>query len=903
MTTAGHSPLTSPSGAALPRGARIVVIGGGMTGHRVAARLRAQDPEGDWSLVVVGEEPQRPYDRVHLSNWFATRSDEMLELDASVWEDPRITLITGDKAESVDRAGRTVTTRSGTVLGYDRLVLATGSWAWAPRAEGKDLPGTFSYRTVEDVERLAEWTRLRAGALDRPLRGVVVGGGVLGLEAAASLQKLGVQVTVVEFADRLMAVQLDQGGGEMLRLLIQDMGVEVRTGVGATAFRPAGDGAIGTAELTDGSELGADVVVFSTGIRPRDRLAREAGLAIGERGGVVVSEACQTSDPDIWAVGECASYEGVCAGLIAPGNDMADVVVDRLLGGERTHRRAEDGTKLKGVGVEAAAFGDVNAMSPDALEVSFVDPVNRKYRKLVMSDDAKTLLGGVFVGDIALYSQLRPLTGRTLGADPSAVIAPEGAGAMADTELPDDAVVCSCNNVDAGTIRGAVTEHGCRTVGEVKECTTAGTVCGSCVPTLTKLLNKELEKSGIAVSKALCEHFPMSRAELYRLVKDGGQKTFTEIVAAYGSGRGCAVCRPTVASILSTLGSTSGELHSPVGEQLGSLQDTNDHVMANIQKNGTYSVIPRMPGGEVTPEQLAVVAEVAKDFGLYLKLNGAQRIGMFGARLDQLPEIWRRLIAAGFESGHAYGKSLRMVKSCVGSTWCRFGVQDSTTMAVGLERRYRGLRSPHKLKIGVSGCARECAEARAKDVGVIATHRGWNLYVGGNGGAQPAHAQLLVEDLDDETLVRCIDRFLMLYVQEADRLQRTARWVEERPGGIEELRRVIVDDVLGIGDELEAAMALHVETYVDEWAETLADPSRLSRFVTFINAPDQGDPELSFAPSRGQVRPAVAEDALTDVDPARVRELAAQAAGPMGENAASPAASAGAAGTAGKDRR
>ena len=864
MNATGHSPLAPAAGTPLPPGTRIVVIGGGMTGHRFAARMQSQDPTGDWTLTVIGEETQQPYDRVHLSDWFGHRRAEMLALDTGVWADPRITLVTGDAAESLDRSAHTVTCASGTVHEYDRLVLATGSWAWAPRAEGKDLPGSFSYRTVDDVESLAAWVAERGEALGREVRGVVVGGGVLGLEAAAALQDLGARSTVVEFADRLMAVQLDDGGGEMLRLLIQDKGIEVRTGVGATAFRPAADGAMGTAELTDGSELPADVVVFSTGIRPRDRIGREAGLAVGERGGIVVGESCQTSDPDIWAIGECASFDGVCAGLIAPGNDMADVVADRFLGGTRTHQRGEDGTKLKGVGVDAAAFGDVNAMTPDALEVSFVDPVHRQYRKLVMSDDATTLLGGVFVGDIALYSQLRPMTGRALGADPSAVIAPEGGGdALAGAEMPDDAVICSCNNVSAGTVRHAVNEQGCHTIGAIKECTTAGTVCGSCVPSLTKLLNQELAKSGIEVSRALCEHFDHSRAELYRLVEEGGQETFTEVVAAHGTGagRGCAVCRPTVASILSSLGALSGKRHSPVGRQLGSLQDTNDHVMANIQKDGTYSVIPAMPAGEVTPEKLLVFAQVAKDYGLYVKVNGAQRIGMFGARLEQLPEIWERLVEAGFESGHAYGKSLRMVKSCLGTNWCRYGVGDSTAMASHLERRYRGLRSPHKIKIGVSGCARECAEAQAKDVGVIATHRGWNLYVGGNGGAQPAHAQLLVEDLDDETLQRCIDRFLILYIREADKLQRTARWVEEYPGGIDELRRVIVEDSLGIGEELEAAMQRHTDTYVDEWAEAVHDPERRAKFVSFINAPDLHDKTLRYVLEREQVRPARPEDA------------------------------------------
>lgn len=806
MPSHSHSP--SDAGAPAARGPldgdRIVVVGAGMTAHRLVAGLRSRDPAGAWSLTVIGDEPHEPYDRVHLSEWFAARDAQALTLDRGVWDDPRVTLVTGDAVASLDRTASVVTTRSGRQVHYDRAVLATGSWAWRPRAEGTDLPGLFTYRTLDDVAGLAGWVRLRERALGRAVRGVVVGGGVLGLEAAAALQRLGADATVVEFADRLMSVQLDQGGGEMLRLMIEDLGVTVRTGAGAHRFLPAGDGSVGSVELTDGSALPTDVVVFSVGIRPRDRVAREAGLAIGERGGVVVGEACQTSDPGVWAIGECASVDGVCAGLVAPGNDMADVVVDRFLGGERVHRHADDGTRLKGVGVEAASFGDVNAVSAGALEVSFVDPIHRRYRKLVLSDDATTLLGGVFVGDIGLYSALRPLLGRPLGADPAAVVAPDGEG-LADTEL--------------------------------------------------------------------CEHFAMSRATLYRLVREEGLRTFSEVVAAHGTGRGCAVCRTTVASILSTL----HRGHALEGEH-AALQETNDHVMANLQKNGTYSVIPRMPGGEVRADQLLEFARTADDFGLSVRVTGGQRLAMFGARLDQLPEIWRRLTTVGFESGHAYGKSLRTVKTCVGRTWCRFGVQDSSGMAVRLELRYRGLRSPHKIKLGVSGCARECAEARGKDVGIIATHQGWNLYVGGDGGAQPAHAQLLAEDVDDETLVRYVDRFLVLYVQEADRLQRTAPWVAERAGGLDELRRVVVEDSLGIADELEAAMAEHVRDDEDEWSATLADPGKLRKFTPFVNAPGAVDGDLAFVPERGQVRPADEGDTVAYPDPCAARDVALVAA-------------------------
>jgi nitrite reductase (NADH) large subunit len=410
--------------------------------------------------------------------------------------------------------------------------------------------------------------------------------------------------------------------------------------------------------------------------------------------------------------------------------------------------------------------------------------------------------------------------------------------------------------VTKGDIRDAITEHGLADVPAVKACTRAGTSCGSCVPLLKTLL----AESGVAVSTALCEHFQQTRAELFDIVRATGIRTFTELVERHGTGRGCDICKPVAASILASLGNG----HILDGEQ-AALQDTNDHVLANMQKNGSYSVVPRIPGGEITPERLLVIAEVARDFGLYTKITGAQRIDLLGARIDQLPAIWRRLVDAGFESGHAYGKALRTVKSCVGSTWCRYGVQDSVSLAVELELRYRGLRSPHKIKAGVSGCARECAEAQSKDVGVIATENGWNLYVGGNGGFRPRHADLLLSDVDTETLVRTIDRFLMFYVRTADRLQRTAAWVESLQGGLDYLRSVIVDDALGICGELDEAMERHVATYRDEWADVLDDPDRLRRFVSFVNAPDVPDPSVEFVSERGQPVPLLVAGPVPEV--------------------------------------
>ena len=604
--------------------------------------------------------------------------------------------------------------------------------------------------------------------------------------------------------------------------------------------------------LSDGTVIDAGLVVFAAGVRPRDELARDAGLEIAERGGVLTDLSCATKDSNIYAVGEVAAIEGRCYGLVGPGYTSAEVVADRLLGGAAEFPEADMSTKLKLLGVDVASFGDAMGVTPDCLEVVVNDAVNQTYAKLVLSDDAKTLLGGILVGDASAYGMLRPMVGEPLPGDPLALIAPAGSdggsGGLGVGALPAAAQICSCNNVTKGDLTDAIA-GGCCDVPALKKCTQAGTSCGSCVPLLKQLLEAE----GVEQSKALCEHFSQSSAELFEIISAGPSesvRTFSGLIERFGTGKGCDICKPAVASILA---STSSE-HILDGEQ-ASLQDSNDHFLANIQKNGSYSIVPRVPGGDITPEQLILIGEIARDFDLYTKITGGQRIDMFGARVDQLPEIWRRLVDGGMESGHAYGKALRTVKSCVGSDWCRYGQQDSVQMAINLELRYRGLRAPHKIKMGVSGCARECAEARSKDVGVIATENGWNLYVGGNGGMTPRHAQLLAGDLDDETLVRYIDRFLMFYIRTADRLQRTAPWVEQLDGGLDHLRDVVCNDSLGLAAEFEEAMARHVAGYACEWKGVLEDPDKLSRFVSFVNAPDAPDPTVAFTKRDGRIVP------------------------------------------------
>jgi nitrite reductase (NADH) large subunit len=823
----------------------VAVIGHGMVGHRFVEALRARDTDDTWRIVVFGEEPDAAYDRVGLSSYVGAWDRTLLALSGNDYAgDDLVELRLGSAVAAIDREARRLTIADGSELSYDALVLATGSYPFVPPVPGKDTAGCHVYRTLDDLDAIRVDAEA-ALARDPNAVGVVVGGGLLGLEAANALRLLGIRPHVVEFAPRLMPLQVDQAGGEHLLRSVRELGIGVTVGAGTSAIEPIETGGL-RVTLSNDEVIDAALLVFSAGVRPRDELARTAGLTLGERGGVACDLTCTTSDPAIYAIGEVAAVEGRCYGLVGPGYTTAEVVADRLLGGNAEFPGADLSTKLKLLGVDVASFGDALATTPGALEVVVSDPIGGSYAKLVLSDDAQTLLGGVLVGDASSYGVLRPLVGSPLPGDPVALIAPAGGGpAIGAGALPDDAQICSCNNVTKAALCAAITDGAC-TVADLKSCTAAGTSCGSCVPLLSQLLAAQ----GVEVSKSLCEHFSQSRAELFEIVQASGIRTFSALIDRYGTGTGCDICKPAVASILA---STSSE-HILDGEQ-ASLQDTNDHFLANLQRNGTYSVVPRVPGGDITPEQLILIGEIARDFGLYTKITGGQRIDMFGATVDQLPQIWLRLVEGGMESGHAYGKSLRTVKSCVGTDWCRYGQQDSVQLAIDLELRYRGLRAPHKIKMAVSGCARECAEARGKDVGVIATEAGWNLYVAGNGGMTPKHAQLLASDLDTDTLVRYIDRFLMYYIRTASRLQRTAPWLDELDGGLDHLRQVIIDDSLGLAADFEAAMERHVEGYRCEWKAVLDDPEKLARFVSFVNAPTAPDPTVEFTEKNGRKVP------------------------------------------------
>jgi nitrite reductase (NADH) large subunit len=845
-----------------------VVIGHGMVGHRLLEALAergalSRPGSPGWHAVVLAEEDVPAYDRVHLSSLFTgTRPAELALSTPEFMSEHGVDLRLGDPAERIDPTARTVTTVSGATVSYDVLVLATGSYPFVPPVPGADAPGCFTYRTQYDVGSLTEYA-------ERARDGIVVGGGLLGLEAAGALRTLGLRTHVVEFAPRLMPQQVDDGGAAALRATIESMGVAVHTGVGAAEVVRDDEGATSGLRLSDGQVIEAEVVVFSAGVRPRDRLARESGIAVGDRGGVAVDAHCRTSDPYIYAVGECAqTADGRVYGLVAPGYQMAEAVADALAGeGTTVFSGADTSTKLKLMGADVASFGDPFHTADGAVAVVFSDEREGVYKKLLLGPDGK-LLGGILVGDAAAYGSLKPHAGRRLPGPAESFILPDtaGAGLPGADSLPDDAVVCSCHNVTKGQVRAAVIEQGVTDIAGVKRCTKAGTGCGGCLGTLQAVL----DAAGVRKARGLCEHFPeLTRSEIYALVRTERIRSFSELRDRHGAGGdGCAVCKPVVANVLGTLAPDLGLDHILDGEQ-AALQDSNDLFLANLQKDGTYSVIPRVPGGEISPAQLVALGEVAASYGLYTKITGAQRIGLFGARKDQLPEIWRRLAGHGFESGQAYGKSLRAVKSCVGARFCRFGQGDSIQLAVDLELRYRGLRTPHKFKGGVSGCLRECAEARGKDIGVIATAAGWNLYVGGNGGADPRHADLLAQDLDTAQLFALVDRFLMYYLRTGERLERTAAWIE-RPdggGGIEHLKEVLIEDSLGICAELEEQMERHVAAYRDEWQAVLADPAKLERFGRFTGGAQDLEPgrgRVAFLPDTGG-EAAVFRDAAGEV--------------------------------------
>ena len=828
---------------------RIVVVGNGMVGHKFIDNLVNHTDAGQYHVVTFSEEPRLAYDRVQLSKYFSGSTAEDLALTTpDYYQSKSVEFILKDKVVDLDFENKEVITASGRREAYDKLVLATGSFPFVPPIPGNKNEHCLVYRTIEDLEAIT------ASAQQSKI-GVVVGGGLLGLEAAAALKNSGLETHVVEFAPRLMAVQLDEGGGKLLRRKIEAMGVKVHTQK-ATNEIVAGTEARYRMNFADGSYLETDMILFSAGIRPQDELARKCGITVGERGGITVDNNCQTSVKDVYAIGECALWNNRIFGLVAPGYQMAKVAVSHITGGAEQFTGADMSTKLKLLGVDVASIGDAHGNTPGSLSYTYSNDVDEVYKRIIVSADNKKLLGAVMVGDVEAYGTLQQMcvNGMDLPEDPNGLILPnvEGGGAGLGVDaLPETAMICSCYDVSKGAICCAVQE-GARTMGDIKAVTKASTGCGGCTALAKQVMDSELKKLGVEVSNHICEHFPHSRKELADIVRVKQIKTFDDLLDQHGKGLGCDICKPAVASILASFWNEYVLDKKHIG-----LQDTNDIFLGNMQKDGTYSIVPRVAGGEITPDKLIALGQVAKEYKLYTKITGGQRIDLFGAQLHQLPDIWKKLVDAGFETGHAYGKSLRTVKSCVGSTWCRYGVLDSVGMAVTLENRYKGVRAPHKMKFGVSGCTRECAEAQSKDFGVIATETGWSLYVCGNGGMRPRHADLFATGLDDATLIAYIDRVMMFYIRTADRLQRTSVWLENMEGGLAYLKKVVIEDKLGICAELEEQMNYNISQYQCEWKTTVENPELHKRFKHFINSNDR-DENLAYVVEREQIRPATA---------------------------------------------
>lgn len=845
--------------------AKLVVIGNGMVGHHFIERAIEQGLHDQFEIHVFAEEDRPAYDRVYLSSYFEHKDVSKLNLvDLSRYEDAQIQLHLNQRITNIDAANQCISTEDGTQIDYAELVLATGSYPFVPPIPGREHPHCHVYRTIKDLDDI-----LSTAEKPKVKKGVVVGGGLLGLEAAKALVTLGLETYVVEFAPQLMGVQLDAAGGDILKRKIEALGVKVLTGKNTKAIidNTLSDEASChlTMQFADDTSLDTDMIVFSAGIRPQDGIIKsnpECGIEIGTRGGILIDEACRTNAPNVYAIGECAVWDNTVFGLVAPGYSMASICAAQIAGDHaQTFTGADMSTKLKLMGVDVGSIGDAHGATENSLSYLYQNPAEGIYKKLVTTADNKRLLGAVLVGDTEDYNNLLQLflNDIDLPTHPESLILPNvEKPTMGIENLPDSATICSCYNVTKGAICTAV-EDGAYTMAEVKSCTSAGTGCGGCAPMVKDTLGYQLTALGFEVNNNLCEHFAYSRQELYSLIRVQGIKTFDALLDEHGSGHGCEICKPTVASILASC--WNDYVLKP---ELTPLQDSNDYYLGNIQKDGTYSVVPRVPGGEITADKLIILGQVAKEFNLYTKITGGQRVDLFGARLDQLPDIWTQLVDAGFETGHAYGKSLRTVKSCVGNNWCRYGVDDSVGLALRLEDRYKGVRSPHKIKMGVSGCTRECAEAQSKDFGIIATENGWNLFVCGNGGMTPRHGELFATDLDTDTVVKYIDRIIMFYIKTADKLQRTSKWRESLEGGLEYLQAVIIEDSLGIAEELESQMQLLIDNYVCEWKATITDSEKLKRFRHFVNS-EQGDDNVVFVTEREQIRPA------TDIEKTQIK--------------------------------
>ena len=814
---------------------RLVVIGNGMAGCRAVEEVLKRDPDR-YAVTIFGAEPRVNYNRIMLSPVLAGEKafEDIVINDEAWYRDNGITLHAGRAVTAIDPAARKVFAEGGLEVGYDKLILATGSDPFRLPLPGGDLKGVVTFRDLDDVNAM-----LAASA--RPeARAVVIGGGLLGLEAAYGLARRGMAATVVHLMDVLMERQLDESAGYLLREALADRGVETVLGAHSEEIVGA-DGQVAGLKLKDGRVLPCDLLVMAVGIRPNATLAKAAGLEVNR--GVVVDDAMQTSDPDVFAVGECVEHRGQCYGLVAPIWEMCRALAEALTDGEGVYQGSVLSTRLKVSGVDVFSAGKF-AGGEGCEDIVFRDAARGVYKRVVIEDGK--VAGAVLFGDAAdggWYFDLmkagadvagiretlifgQAITEGLAGLDPSTAVA----------AMPDTQEICGCNGVCKGAITSAITGQGLATLDDVRAVTKASASCGSCTPLVEQVLKLTLGDGFQAHTgpKPICKCSPKTHGDVRRAIVEQGLKSMPAVMQAleWSTPDGCASCRPALNYYL--LCAWPGEYRDDKQSRY-----INERVHANIQKDGTYSVVPRMWGGMTSPAELRAIADVAEKFAIpAVKVTGGQRIDLLGVKKDDLPAVWADLNAAGMVSGHAYAKGLRTVKTCVGSDWCRFGTQDSTGLGMRLEKFLWGSWAPAKVKLAVSGCPRNCAEATCKDFGVVCVDSGYEIHIGGAAGLHIQGTQVLTRVATEDEAVWVIAAAMQLYREEGWYLERVYKWMDRV--GLESIRDQVTDP-----DQRKALYDRFVYSQrfarIDPWAERVAgrhneEFTPMSRRMEFVPA-------------------------------------------------------------------
>jgi nitrite reductase (NADH) large subunit len=814
---------------------RVVVIGNGMAGARFVEELVARRAHADLDIVMFGDEPYGNYNRILLSGVLAgTHDPRDIFINPLGWyDDNRVTLHVGTRATRIDRHARMLYTAGDVAAPYDHLVIATGSSAFIPPianmhdATGSLRPGAFVFRTLDDCDAMT-----RQATVSK--RAAVIGGGLLGLEAAYGLLKLGLEVHVIHLMSHLMEMQLDAGAGDVLRRVLRDMGVHshLAKSTKEVIATPDGKGVAGLA-FGDGSTLDCDMVVVAAGIRPNAELARQAGLSV-ERGIVVGDDLASPDDQRIYAIGECAQHRGRVYGLVAPLWEQATVLADRLTGAnpDASYTGSRVSTKLKVMGLELAAIGEKDSDSPDDEVILYAEPSRGVYKKLIVREGR--IHGAIVLGDSSVVPGLLQAfdRGSALPEDRAELLvgrAAEGGGAtMSIASMSDDAQICNCNGVSKGRILAAVA-NGCRSLKAVCTATRAGSGCGACKSQVQAVLEMA---AGDLVTEDPSAHYyvpgvPLTKPDLVRAIRERNLRSVSAVFATLAGGKDDPASMPGLASLLKTI--WAGEY-----EDERDARFINDRVHANIQKDRTFSVIPRIYGGVTSAAQLRRIADVADKYEVpMIKITGGQRIDLLGIPKEKLPDVWRDL---GMPSGHAYTKAFRTCKTCVGTDFCRYGVGDSTGLGIAIETRFQGIESPHKMKLATAGCPRNCSEATTKDIGVVAIEGGqWEIYIGGAAGSRVRKGDILCTVSSQDDVLLFAGRFMQYYREHGKYLERTYDFVERV--GIDRLRAILVRDEDGLCATLDAAMQATVDAYVDPWLEATA-PVHPAQFATIVRRSD-----------------------------------------------------------------